>query len=72
MIKSKNNMPSGVSIDLTGPAGNAHVLLGYAKEWARQLGKDADAIVKEMMSGDYENLIKVLDREFGSFLTLYR
>jgi hypothetical protein len=29
-------------------------------------------ILKEMRSGDYENLISVFDREFGSVVTLYR
>lgn len=31
-----------------------------------------DILIEEMMSGDYENLIKVFDREFGDFVTLYR
>ena len=26
----------------------------------------------EMMSGDYENLVKVFDNNFGSVVTLYR
>jgi len=25
-----------------------------------------------MMSGDYENLVKVFDNHFGQFVTLYR
>jgi hypothetical protein len=25
-----------------------------------------------MMSGDYENLVKVFDNHFGEFVTLYR
>ena len=33
---------------------------------------DSKKITNEMMSGDYENLIKVFDREFGSVVTLYR
>jgi len=59
-------------IDLNGPQGNAFVLLGYASEWGKQLGKDVTAIKKEMKSGDYENLIKVFDREFGSVCDLIR
>ncbi len=71
-IKNKSEMPSGISIDLTGPEGNAYVLIGYAKNFAKQLNLDHDAITTEMMTGDYEHLIEVFEREFGSFVTLYR
>jgi len=69
-IKSKESMER--SIDLTGPQGNAFCLLGYAEDFCRQLGKDFEPIKNEMMSGEYENLVKVFDREFGKFVTLYR
>ena len=59
-------------IDLTGPQGNAFCLLGYASDWGKQLGKNVEAITKEMMSGDYENLVQVFDREFGSICDLIR
>lgn len=72
MIKSKEEMPSGISIDLTGPDGNAMVLMGTAKRLARQLDLDGNAIVNEMMSGDYEQLLEVFEENFGSFVTLYR
>ena len=75
-IKSINDKARGpIEIDLTGPEGNAFVLLGYAKRYAKQLGKngvEAEAIVNEMTSGDYENLLDVFDREFGDYVTLYR
>jgi hypothetical protein len=48
------------------------MLIGRAGSLARQLGLDSKAIQKEMMAGDYENLIKVFDKNFGSFVTLYR
>lgn len=60
------------SIDLTDPKGNAFYLLGLAKDLAKQLGRDGDEIQNRMTSGDYENLIKVFDEEFGSIYTLYR
>lgn len=73
MIKDKSDMVSkSVEIDLTGPDGNAFVLLGYAKNFCKQLERDFEPIKKEMMSGDYDNLIAVFDREFGNFVTLYR
>ena len=71
-IKSKSEMPSEISIDLTGPDGNAFVLLGYAKRYASQLDIDFSIIQKEMTSGDYEHLLEVFEKNFGSFVTLYR
>ena len=62
----------GIEIDLTGPQGNAFFLLGTAKNLAKQLGLDGNEIQKEMMSGDYENLLQVFDKNFGSIVTLYR
>lgn len=72
-IKSKKEMKQGkIKIDLTGPSGNAFFLIGYAKQLAEQLGKDAKDIVARMTSGNYENLIKVFDAEFGDYVDLYR
>ena len=71
MIKDKQQT-SGIHIDLTGPDGNAFVLIGTASKLAKQLGLDGKAIQAEMMSGDYENLINVFDKHFGEFVTLYR
>lgn len=59
-------------IDLSGPDGNAYVLLGYAKGYAQQLDMDFSIIKNEMQSSDYDNLIKTFDKYFGSFVTLYK
>ena len=64
--------PKQVEIDLTGEEGNAFVLMGYARRFSTQLGLNPDPIINEMMSGDYENLIKVFDKYFGNYVTLYR
>ena len=72
MIKSKIKNYNGIEIDLTGPDGNAFVLIGTAGNLAKQLGLDGKAIRTEMMAGNYENLINVFDKHFGNFLTLYR
>ena len=69
-IKNKKRLP--IEIDLTGPDGNAFVLLGKAKNLAKQLELDGDKIIEEMTSGDYDNLLDVFDENFGSFITLYR
>ena len=61
-----------IVIDLTGPDGNAFVLIGKAMNFARQLGLDQESIKQEMMSGDYENLLEVFDKNFGHFVILER
>jgi hypothetical protein len=71
MIKSKKES-LGISIDLTGPDGNAFVLIGTASKLARQLGLDGKVIQTEMMKGDYEHLVNTFDKHFGHFVTLYR
>jgi hypothetical protein len=71
MIRTKQPKKE-IVIDLTGPDGNAFVLLGTAKNLAKQLGKDGSAITAEMMLGDYEHLLSVFDREFGDYVILER
>ena len=61
-----------IEIDLTGPGGNAFVLLGKAEALAKDIGVDADPILDDMKSGDYEHLIDVFDRHFGEYVDLYR
>ena len=71
MIKSKKQS-LGIEIDLTGPDGNAFMLIGRASNLAKQLGLDKAKIQAEMMSGDYEHLVATFDKHFGHFVTLYR
>ena len=63
---------SGITIDLTGPQGNAFYLLGTAKNLAKQLDLNGLVIMEDMQSGDYENLVEVFDKHFGNIVTLYR
>ena len=76
MIKNiKDKKQSPIEIDLTGPDGNAFVLLGKAKSFAKVIGMngiEAEALINDMTSGDYEHLLEVFDKHFGSFVTLYR
>ena len=74
MIREKQPQRE-VIIDLTGPDGNAFALMGYARQFARQLGyskEDQDQLLELMTSGDYENLLEVFDDHFGSFVILER
>ena len=76
MIRSREEKPQQrMEIDLTGPEGNAFVLMGYAKTWGRQLGYSEHrikCIVDEMKLTNYEGLLHTFDREFGDFVTLWR
>jgi len=71
MIKSKSKK-SKIEIDLTGPDGNAFVLLGIAKDLCHKTGIEWNKVQSEMTSGDYENLIQTLDKYFGSIIVMYR
>lgn len=71
MIREKTPVKELI-IDLTGPDGNAFVLLGYAKKLASQLELNYDIIQTEMTTSDYENLIQVFDKYFGGYVILER
>jgi hypothetical protein len=75
MIRKKKEKSGPMIIDITGPDGNAFVLMGYAARLSDQLGWSRERfsmLRDEMMSGDYENLLQVFDREFGDFVILER
>ena len=76
MIKSiKDKSPGKLEIDLTGPNGNAFVLLKVAGDLGKRLGYNHDhieRILDEMRLTDYEGLIHTFDREFGTFVILWR
>ena len=44
-IRRKNAFDNEITIDLTGPEGNVFVLMGYAKQYAKQLELDGDEII---------------------------
>ena len=72
MIKKKERSEYALTLDLDGPAGNAFVLLGHAKQLADQLDHDVEAILRQMQSGDYENLVAVFEKYFGDYVLLLR
>jgi len=70
--KSRKN--EKVVINLNGPQGNAYYLMGvvqstFTRSGARELGQ---SIVKQMMEGDYENLIRIFDLHLGDYYDLVR
>lgn len=74
MIRKKEENPeTRIVVDLTGPEGNAFWLIGLAEKLGRQLEVDPKRrgeINAEMMGGDYDNLIEVLEREYGDYIVL--
>lgn len=56
------------TIDLSGPDGNAFMLLGKASKMAKQFGLDGKAITEEMTKGDYKHLCKTFQRHFGDYV----
>ena len=57
-------------VDLSGPDGNAFHLLGLARILSENLGKDKEAIQKEMTAGDYSYLLEVFESHFSDYVTL--
>tara|TARA_Y100001951_G_C11178805_1_gene204693 strand:- start:226 stop:462 length:237 start_codon:yes stop_codon:yes gene_type:complete len=65
-------MSSGRVIDLQGPQGNAFALMAYAEDFLRQMGRrdEFNAMRTDMMSGDYNKLIGIFEKNFGEYVTL--
>ena len=63
---------SGRVIDLQGPQGNAFALMAYAEDFLRQMGRRHEfrAMRTEMMSSDYDNLIRIFEDNFGDYVDL--
>jgi len=60
-----------ITVDLSGPQGNAFYLIGLGKKIGRQLDRPWEQVnqaVNEMLSGDYQNLLDVFAREYGEFV----
>jgi len=60
----------GLTIDVSGPEGNAFPLMGHAKNLAKELDKDSKAILDDMKSSDYDHLLAVFEEHFGMVVTL--
>lgn len=72
MIREKSEGQGKTVIDLAGPDGNAFMLRGQVKRWSDQLGIDSQPILDDMMSGDYEHLLSVIEKHFGDMVILER
>jgi hypothetical protein len=80
MIRPISKMPTfPIQIDLTGPDGNVFALMGIARNLSKVLNKrrdaqyfDADAIIADMKSDDYEHALEVMEKHFGEFIIMYQ
>jgi hypothetical protein len=68
-----------VEIDLTGPDGNVFNLINIATDLAKLLNKrrgaeylNIKALQDDMMSDDYEHAVKVMEKNFGHMIIMYR
>ena len=60
-------------IDLDGPDGNAFALMASARYLAREVGyshDEIDAMITNMRSGDYKELVKTFDDYFDGYVIL--
>lgn len=74
MIKDRRKMNPQIEIDLSGPEGNAFVLMAYAAKLGKRIygPEKTEGILEEMRLSTYELLLLTFDKYFGNFVTLYR
>ena len=75
MIKDRRELKHKmIEIDLSGPDGNAFVLLNLADRLGKQIygHEKTEQIVEEMKLSTYELLLLTFDKYFGTVVTLYR
>ena len=63
----------GITVDCSGPDGNAFYLLGLAQNLAKKLcwsDKEIRRMLTGMKSSDYEHLVLTFDKHFGWHVTL--
>ena len=72
MIRKKKVTGTTI-IDLDGPEGNAHNIIGTAVMLGRDHGYTEEMLkkmVNDMKSGDYINVLTVFNKEFGNFVVM--
>ena len=69
MIRPTKDREFVINLDV--PEGNAFQLMAYASRFAKDMGYVSDdAILNNMKSGDYTNLVRTFDKYFGEFVIL--
>jgi hypothetical protein len=62
--------PKQLSIDLSGPFGNAFFLMEISYLISMHTSKDGNSICNRMRASDYDNLLYVFISEFGEYVQL--
>jgi hypothetical protein len=57
-----------IVIDLQGPTGNAYFIMGTVGTILKNKGIDSKPIMEDMMSSDYDHLIKIAKENCGDNL----
>lgn len=63
-----------MKIDISGPQGNALAIMSIAQRIGTELNTPSEKmeeIKRKMTSGNYNNLLKVFYKEYGSVVELY-
>jgi hypothetical protein len=72
-ILNRNKRTNKPCINLKGDEGNAFYIVGCVNHYAQEKGLKSEekyAIVNEMTSGDYSNLLQVFNTNFGEQVDL--
>ena len=72
IVEKSKKKQKRIEIDLSGPDGNAFVLLSYAKRWCKDLGMDYEPLRRELTTCDYSHLLNTLDKHFGRYVIFYK
>lgn len=62
-----------ITIDISGPDGNAYALMGYAETFAGNVEmstQETEEMLEMMMEGDYANLLNIFNQYWGSYVKL--
>lgn len=73
MRVSKEEQHDGmITIDITGPQGNAFFILGFARNLGNEIygWQQTDQILDEMRSSTYETLLDIFEENFGDYVII--
>ena len=81
MIRDKNDkfkkdmleqLLGGIEIELEGSFWNDHRIIQTIQQLSGRLHKEWNPIYEDMMSGDSDHFINVIEREFGDYIIIYK
>jgi hypothetical protein len=57
-----------IKLDLQGPHGNVFYLIGITNDFPMKNGSDRKTVIKEILGGDYQNVLSIIKREWGAYI----